>query len=318
MTNLSTNITTISTKVTLETKGILKPELKHPVITVNTVLPSKSEVLTLQELKTSKVKPINIIENSSKTLTAQAVSNTKKILSSGAMGVPIDAVFNSFDYEKGKYNSKVYVAKTLNGFASWSVFEAGSIAAVSVASKIAGKKMGVLGTMVIGTGIGIVSSSLYGKTIGKKVEEKIEKYIPEKISKPIADTMANYIAKPINKYIVNPIKNNPKTSIAIGLTVATALTLKYPKAFGVNIITGTIASTVIGVSGSFLLDKALSEKKSPTKIEESKVVTKEEFSWALEIEKKFKENSNSVSDEDAVRYYDILQKFESNKKQFIV
>lgn len=316
MTNLNTNITTISTKVTLETKGILKPELKQPVIIVNTTLPSKAEVVTLQELKTSKVKPINIVETSSKILTNQAIiSNTKKILGAGAMGVPIDAVFNSFDYEKGKYNSKVYVAKTLNGFASWSVFEAGSIAAVSVASKIAGKKMGVLGTMVIGTGIGIVSSSLYSKTIGNQVEEKIEKHIPEKLSKPVADAMANYIAKPINKYIVNPIKNNPKTSIAIGLTVATALTLKYPKAFGVNIITGTVGSTAIGISGSFLLDKALSEKKSPNKIEESKVVTKEELSWALEIEKKFKGNSNSVSDKDAVRYYDILQKFEASKKQ---
>ncbi|MEK7431651.1 MAG: hypothetical protein AABZ74_00845, partial [Cyanobacteriota bacterium] len=219
MTTLNTNINKISLKVDVEPKKNPVTTLKNIEPPSNSILPAKAEVLSIKELKNSKIKPINIIDGSVKLATNQAVlSNTKKILNSGAIGVPIDAVFNSFDYEKGKIDSKKYVAKTANSFVSWSFFEAGSLSAVAVATKIAGKKINPLATMVIGTGLGLVASNAYSKTIGEKVENKLEKYIPENLSKPFADSMAKYVAKPLNKYVVNPIKNNPKTSIAIGLT----------------------------------------------------------------------------------------------------
>lgn len=312
MINVSTHIA--SNSVITEAKQtvkavVVKPELKS----VEAVLPAKAEVLTTQELKTSNVKNINILENTSKVTTTQAVlSNSKRILSSGLMGIPADAVTNSFDYEKGKINSKLYVAKTANAFVGWSVFEAGTIAAVKVGSKIAGKQLGAFSTMAIGTGCGMIAYSLYNRTAGKALDNKVASYIPEKLSKPIADSMANYVAKPINKYVINPIKAHPKTSIAIGVTVATALTIKYPKGFGIKVL----GSTGVCVTSSFVLNKLLGNPVTLPKpnVEANKPVSKEELAWALETEKKFKQDPKSVPDADAVKYYNILQRVEVTKK----
>lgn len=293
---------------------------KTPVIIENVTSTIKKESINLSIIPKSKT-PAIIVELAEKSVAPSAVtvakSTGKKILGSGLMGVPMDGALNIFSYHSGKINSSQYVAKTADGFANWSVFEAGQIGAIALASAVIGKKVGPLGAMVIGTGTGLIASSIYTKTVGKDVENKIAKAIPENISKPFADKLDKYFATPIDKYVLSPIKEHPKTSVAVGAGIVTALTIKYPVAFGKNMLLGTIGAYSINYGANLIIDKALKaddKKDKPSLPPITQPVTKAELDWAIPLEEKFQKDKNSVSDNDALKYENILERYEYQQK----
>jgi hypothetical protein len=311
--------------------------------TNTTVSTSKGENLSLNNLKKGKnnVKVISLAEKEvpdavsksvRKATEASIAGTTKKILGAGVIGVPLDAVFGSFDYHSGKTTTKQYAGKTAGGFVTWSVFEAGNLSAVAVASSVIGRKLGPFGSMVIGVGTGLVVSSLYHKTAGHYVDKGLSSVIPESIAKPFANTMDKYFAKPVDTYILTPIKENPKTSIAIGTALATALAIKYPVGFGLNILAGTAGATAISVGGNIALNQVLPDLDSNVgafslkgfpSVSETHLPsidtppTREELEWGDAIEKKYQKAPNSVTKAETLKYHNILQrneKAESAKK----
>src|SRR5690606_34969922 len=120
-----------------------------------------------------------------------------------------------------------YTGKTLGGFIGWSAFEAGVISVTTIGGKILGRKMSPLPSTSVGVGFGIITHSLYDKAAGSRINKKLAEIIPENVAVAVADNISTYIGKPIEKYISEPVKNNPKTSIGVGLGLLTAATVKW-------------------------------------------------------------------------------------------
>ncbi len=302
---------------------------------------SSGEKVSLKKTNKSGI-PANILAGTEKEVTGLLtkeglISSSKKIARAGITGVPLDAAFNIFKFHSGKIDSRQFMAKSSNGLFSWAAFETGMIATTAVAAKVTGTKLGPLGTLALGGGIGMVTSSLYHKTVGHKVEKQLHDLIPEKVAVPVAKTLDRYFAKPIDKYVLTPIKENPVEAGVIGVIATTALAIKYPLGFGKNILLATTGATAISLTGNFALNKLFdSDENTKKEIKGVSVnsisankwkiqkpalvlpsintpISKEELKWAISLEKAFKSDKNSISDTDVAKYNNILARSEKSK-----
>jgi hypothetical protein len=317
-------------KATVKVPKPGNPAVKSVALDAADLPKSEGEKLSLNNLIKSK-NPAAVVDlaekevpetlgNDVKTAIAKtgAAGISKRILAAGIIGVPMDAMINSLDYHSGKTDARHYAGKTTGRFLNWSAFEAGDIAAVALASAVIGRKLGPFGSMSIGVGTGILTASIYQRTVGYHVDEKLSKIIPESIARPFADTMDKYFAKPVDKYLLTPIKEHPKTSIAVGVALATALTIKYPVGFGLKFLAGTAGAAGISLAGKTVLNKILPDpgQKNADPINKTSLPsldtppTQAELEWAVPLEEKYRKDKSSVSDTDALKYLNILQRYQ--------
>lgn len=303
---------------------VIKPEKLNQVLksaTTQDFIQTKKVVKDLQPFAKESGGEISKTLSISNVNKIMIKNSAKEIVKAGVIGIPLDAAFNIFDYNSGKTDAKGYVAKSLNGFASWSAFEMGLIGSTTIASAIIGKKLGPMNRAIIGVGTGMIASSLYHKTLGHTVEEKLTKIIPQKPAETFANGVNKYFGKPINNNIITPIKNNPVISMGIASGIATGLTIKYPVGFGKNFLLGMIGATAVGVAGNAGLGLFFEKKpenpvfKKDTSGTNNEKLTSIELKEAFEIEARYKNNPSLVTDDEALKYMNVLEKFEKLPKE---
>lgn len=230
------------------------------------------------------------------------VSSSSRMLKAGVTGVPIDAIFNIPDYHAGRLNAQEYVGKTLNGFFTWTAFEAGLIGSTALATRIAGAPLKPLPAMIVGVGSGIIAAGLYDQTLGGSVSQTLGAVMPRAAAEKVARSVDAVIGKPLQKGLIDPVKQHPALATAAGLTLAAALSLKYPVGFGQNVLIGMGGATVVGLAGNLGTAALIHQLKPATP---AAPVSQAELDWALKLEKTFQAEKNLPAASQTIRQADI-------------
>lgn len=133
-----------------------------------------------------------------------------QMLGGAAAGLPFALVQDSFAYKNKEVSAQRYWGNVAKSTLSWGVWGAGALVASALLPF--GGFLGV----AVGLAAGGLLSSVFDKTIGRKLSDVIAQAIPAKSAKTGADFMVKYLANPIDRAFIQPIKRNWQIFLGTG------------------------------------------------------------------------------------------------------
>lgn len=206
--------------------------------------------------------------------------------------IPVEALMLSQAYRRGDIDAKTYAATTLSNsvsFGSWTV--GGAL----VGSLIPG---GTLIGGALGFAGGMLSQSVWNRTLGKHVTSFFKSLIPEGAAKAFADTFNRFVANPLTDYVWKPVsgfvKRNKVLSGAVG--AGALLLLPAPLRMGLLKVGATMAGgTALGMAAdAFVLDKFLPKAPETPGHKQSEAPRAQSALGAYDAELKLDEQSRQL------------------------
>lgn len=124
-------------------------------------------------------------------------------------GLPFSLVQEAFAYKNGKISAQRYWGNVASGAISFGLWGVGAVAATAL---IGPGFLGVVGGLALGS----ILSSVFDKTLGRKISTGIAMVLPAGAAKSGANGVVKYVANPIDKAIVQPVKRNLALFLATG------------------------------------------------------------------------------------------------------